>query len=54
MSFDLRNASVTNYLSALSERTPTPGGGAVAGYRDVVSVGRHAGVDFAGPAVDAT
>ena len=31
MSFDLRNASVTNYLSALSERTPTPGGGAVAG-----------------------
>ena len=31
MSFDLREASVTNYLSALSERTPTPGGGAVAG-----------------------
>ena len=31
MSFDLRNASVTDYLSSLSERTPTPGGGAVAG-----------------------
>ena len=31
MSFNLREASVTDYLSALSERTPTPGGGAVAG-----------------------
>ena len=31
MSFDLREGSVTGYLSALSERTPVPGGGAVAG-----------------------